>query len=69
MQGYIRVLLLVNTRGQVETMEVIENTTMGDTCLALVKQAAYKSRWIPAQRKGQPVNSWVLKIYKFNLPK
>jgi len=68
-KGYIRVLLLVNARGQVETMEILENTTMADTCLSLVRQAAFKSRWIPAEMKGQPVNSWVIKVYKFNLSK
>lgn len=68
-KGYIRVLLLINARGQVETMEVLENTTMADTCLSLVRQAAFKSRWIPAEIKGQPVSSWVIKVYKFNLPK
>lgn len=68
-KGYIRLLLLVNARGQVETVEILENTTMADTCLSLVRQAAFKSRWIPAEVKGQPVNSWVTKVYKFNLPK
>lgn len=68
-KGYIRVLLLVNTKGQVEAMEILENTTTTDTCLSLVQQAAFKSRWIPAEIKGQPVNSWVIKVYKFNVMK
>jgi hypothetical protein len=68
-KGYIRLLLLVNTYGQTESIEILENTTGTDTCLTLVKQAVSKSQWIPAKVGNKPVNSWVVKTYTFNTEK
>jgi hypothetical protein len=68
-KGYIRVLLLINKTGMVETAEVLENTTLADTCISLVREAALKSRWIPAKVKDEAVSSWVVKEYKFDLKK
>jgi hypothetical protein len=68
-KGYVRVLLLINKTGRVESIEILENTTTADTCVSLVREAAFKSQWIPAKVKNEAVNSWVVKIYKFNLKK
>jgi hypothetical protein len=68
-KGYIRVLLLINKTGRVESLEILENTTAADTCVSLVREAALKSKWIPAKIKDEAVNSWVVKEYKFNLKK
>jgi hypothetical protein len=68
-KGYVRVLLLINKTGRVESVEILENTTAADTCVALVREAALKSHWIPAKVKNEAVNSWVVKTYKFNLKK
>ncbi len=68
-KGYIRLLLLVNTFGQTESIEILENTTNMDTCLTLVKQAVEKSQWIPARVGNKPVKSWVVKTYTFNTEK
>jgi len=68
-KGYIRVLLLINRMGMVETLEILENTTAADTCASLVREAALKSRWIPAKVKDEAVSSWVVKEYQFNLKK
>lgn len=68
-KGYVRVLLLINKTGRVESLEILENTTAADTCASLVREAAFKSRWIPAKVKDEAVNSWVVKEYKFNLKK
>ena len=68
-KGYVRVLLLVNRTGRIESLEILENTTLTDTCVSLVREAALKSKWIPAKVKNETVSSWVVKEYKFNLKK
>lgn len=65
--GHIRLLLLVNKNGIVESFEIVENTTQTDTCVALAIEAAKKSRWIPAKVNNRAVDSWVTKTYKFNV--
>lgn len=66
-KGIVRLLLLVNYLGKIESVEVVENTTGSQKCLKLAVQAAKKSRWLPARVNHKPVNSWVPKVYKFNL--
>jgi hypothetical protein len=65
--GYIRLLLLVNTNGLAESIEILENTTQMDTCLTLAIEAVRKSRWIPAKADNKAVDTWVTKTYKFNV--
>lgn len=66
-KGVIRLLLLVNRFGRIESVEILENTTSSKHCLKLAIQAAKKSRWIPAKVNNEIVDSWVTKIYKFNI--
>ncbi len=68
-KGYIRLLLLVNLHGRIGAVEVLENTTVDENCLDMAKKAAFSSRWMPAKVKNKPVESWVTKVYKFNIDK
>ncbi|HFE63509.1 MAG TPA: hypothetical protein ENK14_03730 [Caldithrix sp.] len=68
-KGVVRLLLLINKSGHVESVENLENTTHSETCLQRAKQAALKTRWIPALVDSKPVKSWVTKEYKFNMAK
>ena len=65
--GHIRLLLLVNKKGIAEAFEIVENTTLQDTCVSLAIEAAKKSRWIPARVNDEAVDTWVTKTYKFNV--
>ena len=60
-------VLLVNKKGIAEAFEIVENTTLLDTCVSLAIEAAKKSRWIPARVNDQAVDTWVTKTYKFNV--
>ncbi len=66
-KGFIRILLLVNKQGKVESYEILENSTGSEKCAGLAITAARKSRWIAAKVGGEPVESWVTKTYKFNV--
>ena len=68
-KGQVSLLLLVNKNGHTENVEVLENTTLQDTCLKVAIEAAQKSRWLPAKVNEEPVNSWITKIYKFDINK
>lgn len=65
-KGIIRLLLLVNKSGRVTEVEMVENTTASQECLELARKAAKKSEWIPARANGKEVDSWVIKVFKFN---
>jgi len=66
-KGFIRLLLLVNEKGKIESVEVIQNSTGSQKCGELSAEAAKKSQWMPARVDNKPVSSWVEKIYKFNI--
>ena len=68
-KGYVSLLLLVNKNGITETVQVLEYTTLEDTCISLAVEAAKRSRWIPAKVDQEPVDSWITKTYKFNTEK
>jgi hypothetical protein len=68
-KGYISLLLLVNKNGMTETVQILEYTTLEDTCISLAVEAAKRSRWIPAKVNQEPVDSWITKTYKFNTEK
>lgn len=68
-RGIVRLLLLVNKSGRVESVELLENSTGSPRCLRLAKEAARRSRWLPAKVRESAVSSWVVKTYKFNLEK
>lgn len=67
--GIVRLLLLIDESGRIESVENLENTTHSEACLKRAKQAALKTRWIPAMVDSKPVKSWVTKEYKFNSTK
>ncbi len=66
-KGYISLLLLVDTSGKIEDMKVLKNTTQSDSCLKQVREAVFKSVWIPARAGEKKVKSWTKKTYKFNI--
>jgi hypothetical protein len=68
-KGQVSLLLLVNKSGITENVEVLENSTLQDTCLKVAIEAAQKSRWIPAKVNEEPVSSWITKTYKFDINK
>ena len=66
-KGQVSLLLLVNKKGLTENIEILENSTLQDTCLKLAIEAARKSRWIPASVGKESVDSWITKTYKFDV--
>jgi hypothetical protein len=66
-KGIVRLLLLVDKSGRVTEVEMVENTTSSSRCLELAMNAARKSEWLPASVDGKKVNSWVMKVFKFNI--
>lgn len=68
-KGYVRLLLLINKLGKVESIEVLENTTLSNECQSLTINAVKRNLWIPAKVDNKPVKSWVTKTYKFNIIK
>ncbi len=66
-RGYVSLLLLVNEKGKIESVEVLQNSTGSEKCLERAIQAAKKSLWTPARVNDKPVCSWVEKVYKFNI--
>ena len=66
-KGIVRLLLLVNKSGKVTEVEMVENTTSSGKCLEFAMNAARKSEWLPANVNGKEVDSWVMKVFKFNI--
>jgi TonB family protein len=66
-KGFVHLLLLVNEKGNIESAEVIQNSTGSNQCGEMAVEAAKKSQWMPASVDNKSVSSWVEKIYKFNI--
>jgi hypothetical protein len=65
--GIIKLLLLINKKGVVEQVELIENQTGNADCLQRCMEVAKSGKWIPAKVGTEFVDSWVTKVYKFDI--
>lgn len=67
-EGYVRVLFIVNPRGLVEDTEVLESDP-GDIFVEAVRQAVSNWRFEPAMKDGKPVYLRVVTNLYFQLDK
>lgn len=66
-KGFVSLLLLVNEKGEIESVQLLQNSTGSKKCSQMAIEAAKKSQWMPARVDNKPVSSWVEKLYKFNV--
>lgn len=63
--GEIVLRLLIEKSGYVNKVELVKNGTGNKDCADAAIQAAYKTRYIPAQRENQKVAVWIIRTYQF----
>ena len=64
-EGIVRLEIRVDETGKVDSVRVVENTTSSQVLEENSILAAYKSRYMPAKRKGQNVSRWIKRLYRF----
>ncbi len=68
-QGLIELSVKVDETGKVEKVIVLRNTTQNDACAQAAIEAAYRTRYRPAQTAAGPDTAWVVRQYSFALDK
>ena len=64
-EGVILLTILVNSRGHVDSVEVLKNTSLSKRLEQAAIQAAYGSRYVPAKRDGEKIACWIQRRYEF----
>jgi TonB family protein len=64
-EGIVELAILVNQVGGVDSVRVLWNTTKSKRLERAAIQAAYKSRYFPAQRDGKRIAYWIQRPYRF----
>jgi TonB family protein len=64
-EGIILLSILVNSNGAVDSVEVLQNTSMSRRLERSAIQAAYGSRYVPAKRDGKKIACWIRRRYEF----
>ena len=67
--GIVKLHVNVNKRGKVVEIVVLENTTNSKRCAKAAKKATYKCKYIPAKKGNNFVDSWTIRLVKFDIPK
>jgi len=68
-QGLVKLHIHITESGAVDEVIILENTTNSDKCAESARQAALKSRYIPAKRGGGPTDFWINRTYTFGIQK
>lgn len=68
-EGVVSLHIYVNSKGKVEKVIILENTTGSTRCADAAKKAAFKNRFIPAKMKQKSIGMWIIKKYTFSVPK
>lgn len=64
-EGVVELSILVNSQGGVDSVRVVLNTTNSKRLEQSAIRAAYRSRYVPAQREGRKVSRWIRRPYRF----
>ena len=64
-EGLVELEILVNARGEVDSVRVLQNTTRSKRLEEASVQAAYQSRYLPARRDGKSVPQRIRRSYRF----
>jgi TonB family protein len=64
-EGVVLLSLFVTAGGIVDSVEVIQNTSMDKRLERYAIQAAYHSRYVPAKRDGEKIACWIRRKYEF----
>ncbi|MBN2012385.1 TonB family protein [candidate division KSB1 bacterium] len=66
--GEVKLNALIDKRGRVKEIIVLENTTGSNACAKAAIEAANKSRYYPARRGKEIVEAWVTMRITFEIP-
>ncbi len=64
-EGVVELKILVNSKGEVDSVVVLQNTTKSKVLEKAAIQAAYKSLYLPAKRNGKKISLWIRRPYRF----
>ncbi len=64
-EGVIELMILVNSRGTVDSVKVVVNSTSSTRLERAAVDAAYKSAYVPASRDGKKISRWIRRPYRF----
>lgn len=68
-EGIVKLHLHIDRLGRVIDVLELENTTGSSACASSAREAAFKGRYIPAKRDGEPSDIWIIRTYSFGLQK
>jgi len=64
-EGVVELKILVNSKGKVDSVVVLQNTTKSKILEKAAIQAAYKSLYLPAKKNGKKISIWIRRPYRF----
>jgi len=64
-QGIVRLIIRVDENGLVKDVVVSSNSTASQACEKAAVQAAYKSRYVPAQYGEKKISAWIICEFSF----
>ena len=64
-EGVVELEIFINTKGCVDSVLVVYNSTHSKKFEKAAIDAAYGSRFMPVKRDGKPVGVWVRRPYRF----
>jgi len=64
-RGDVILDILVNAEGKVDSVVIVQNSTLSQHLAAAAKAAAYQSLYVPAHRDGKPVSFWIRRPFRF----
>lgn len=65
--GVVKLSLHINEKGKVINVIVMDNTTGSEKCAQAAIEAAYGSRFFPAEEGNKPVDYWISQPYRFDV--
>jgi len=65
--GIVKLFIVINKKGEVESVEVLENTTESKIIEKAVIDAVYKTKYTPAMLNGRAVKDEIVRVWKFEL--
>ncbi|RIK75549.1 hypothetical protein DCC62_13145 [candidate division KSB1 bacterium] len=68
-QGVVELRVKVDETGKVVQVIVLNNATQNEACAQAAINAAFRSRYRPAQTAAGPDTAWIVRPYRFSLNK
>ena len=65
-KGSVKLLVRIGRRGQVKDIVIAANSTGNQLCEKIAKEAAGRSKYVPAISRNKNIEMWTTLVYSFN---